>query len=59
MDNNDMTWAWVSDENSIDSKIVESLERKGLIRVFGRDEWLLAQITWNGRNYVKAKMQQK
>jgi len=59
VDKNDRKWLWVSDEGPVDSRLMESLEQKGLVRVFGSGEWLLAQITWNGRNYIKAKMQQK
>lgn len=59
IDKNDRQWLWVSDEAPVNGKAMESLARKGLVKIFGRDGWLLAQITWNGRNYIKAKIQQK
>jgi hypothetical protein len=46
-------WLWVSDESPIDKGIMGSLVHKGLVNILGRDKWLLAQMSWDGRNYIK------
>jgi hypothetical protein len=49
-------WVWVSDDLPVDEPTMEVLVDKGFIRIHGSEDWKIAQITWDGRQALKAKI---